>query len=250
MPAALSVQDMHLSYGGITALRNITLTLPVGQTLGLIGPNGAGKTSFINVLSGFEAPSSGSIMVGSQTVTGALPHVIARAGIARTFQSVQVFSRLSVLDNVRVGLHRQSRHGGRFWAFPSALRDECDRATELLELFDLAHRANDLPASLTMVDLKKLEIARALISDPQIILFDEPAAGMTSQEADMLARVLNDKVLQGRSAIIIEHKTDFVASVAERTAVLKQGQLIADGPTGKILASADVRRIYLGRAVS
>ncbi len=107
MPAALSVQDIHLSYGGITALRNITLTLPVGQTLGLIGPNGAGKTSFINVLSGFEAPSSGSIMVGSQTVTGALPHVIARAGIARTFQSVQVFSRLSVLDNVRVGLHRQ-----------------------------------------------------------------------------------------------------------------------------------------------
>jgi len=120
----------------------------------------------------------------------------------------------------------------------------------LLELFDLADHAKDLPASLTMVDVKKLEIARALISEPQLMLLDEPAAGMTPQEASKLARVLNDKVLQGRSAIIIEHKTDFVASLAARTAVLHQGQLIADGPTGEVLERADVRRVYLGGAVS
>jgi len=250
MSAALSVQNVNLSYGGISALKDITLTLPLGQTLGLIGPNGAGKTSFINVLSGFEAPTSGTVVVGGQTVTGALPHVWAKAGIARTFQNAQVFSRLSVFDNLRVGLPKRSKAKGRFWASKEVQRQERDRVTELLELFDLADHAKDLPASLTMVDVKKLEIARALISEPQLMLLDEPAAGMTPQEASKLARVLNDKVLHGRSAIIIEHKTDFVASLAARTAVLHQGQLIADGPTGEVLERADVRRVYLGGAVS
>ena len=246
MASGLRGSNLSLKYGGVSALCGLSMDLAPGEVIGLIGPNGSGKTSFLNLVTGFESPTEGAIFFEGQELTGKSAQSIARKGIARTFQNLQVFSRLSVYENMRAGCHRCSKPSSSFWQFKAARNAEKERILSLLDCFSLADMALDTPEALTLVQLRQLDLARALASEPKLILLDEPAAGMTPYETDQLAKTLQDHVLNGRSAIIIEHKIDFIAALARRTFVLSAGRAIADGPTDEVLCNKDVRRIYLG----
>lgn len=246
MASGLRVSNLSLKYGGVSALYGLSMDIVPSEVVGLIGPNGSGKTSFIDLVTGFEAPTEGTILFEGQELTGKSAHSIARKGIARTFQNSQVFPHLSVYENVRTGYHRCSKSSSSFWQFKPERNAEKERIMFLLDCFSLADVALHTPEALTLVQLRQLDLARALASEPKLILLDEPAAGMTPHETDQLAKTLQDHVLNGRSAIIIEHKIDFIAALAKRTFVLSAGRAIADGPTDEVLCDKDVRRIYLG----
>ncbi|MBM3449572.1 MAG: ABC transporter ATP-binding protein [Armatimonadetes bacterium] len=237
----LAVRGVSKRFRGVTALRDVSLTVDGGEIVGLIGPNGAGKTTLFHLISGFARPDAGSVTFRGQDV-GALPaHEVRRLGLARTFQVVQPFVGMSVRDNVAVAVlfgRDRRRHG------IAAAREESNR---LLDVVGLAAAGDAAAASLNLVERKRLELARALGTNPALLCLDEVLAGLNPGETDRMAatvRGLNDRL--GVAILMIEHNVGLVAALCQRVVVLDQGSVIADGATAAVLADPAVVRAYLG----
>ena len=247
----LSVQGLEKSFGGLMALNNVSFDVNTGEVVALIGPNGAGKTTLFNLITGFHEIDGGQIFFQSARIDELAPHQIVRKGIVRTFQNLQIFDNMTVLENVMVGLHIQGQSGILAAAFrlPSALREEKvsrQEAYRYLELVGLADRANDPAASLPFGQQRLLEIARALAVRPALLLLDEPAAGLTKTETlaldDLICRLRED----GLTILLVEHDMELVMSIADRVVVLHYGMVIATGTTAEVQSNPEVIQAYLG----
>jgi ABC-type branched-subunit amino acid transport system ATPase component len=233
--ALLVGKGIDKRFGGVQALSDVTFTIDHGEIYGLIGPNGAGKTSLFNVLTGIYAADGGEFRFDGKPLAGLKPHEVAARGIARTFQNIRLFANLSALENVMIGRHVRT-HAGVWGAILRNAKTRAEerrierRAYELLEYVGVAHRANDLARHLAYGDQRRLEIARALATDPKLLALDEPAAGMNATETESLKRLLEDIRHDGITILLIEHDMKLVMSVCDRVLVLDYGKKIAEGP--------------------
>lgn len=243
-----------MTFGGLMALANFSLELARGELHGLIGPNGAGKTTVFNILTGFYQPSEGEIIFAGNNITGLPPHAIARLGMARTFQNIRLFQELSVLDNVLMPFHSRSRVN--FWQAvvrsPGFRREERsfrEQAWHLLEKLHLQDLAQEKAGRLPYGQQRRLEIARGLAAAPQLLLLDEPAAGLNPQETGELMGLLHDLQQQYDLAILlIEHNMKFVMHICQRLTVLDHGLTIAQGAPDMVRSHPRVIQAYLGEA--
>jgi branched-chain amino acid transport system ATP-binding protein len=232
----LEVRGLSKRFGGLLAVEGLDLTMADGEMLGLIGPNGAGKTTVFNLLSGFLAPDAGEVRFRGQRLGGLKPHDICRLGLARTFQIVRPFARLSVLDNVKVAA--LARH--------PAMADALGAARAVLERVGLVDRASELASRLTLADRKRLELARALATEPALLLLDEVMAGLNATEIDAMVRLIGGINAGGISVLLIEHNMRAVMSLSHRVIVLSFGQKIAEGTPSVVAADRRVIEAYLG----
>lgn len=252
MAALLEVKNLGISFGGLRAVDDFDVTIKKGQLYGLIGPNGAGKTTVFNLLTGVYKPSEGVITLDSHNITGLKTIEINRAGIARTFQNIRLFKELSVIDNVKAGLHNHYKYSTLEGIFrmPNYFKTEKamnERAMELLKVFELDQEAGFLAANLPYGKQRKLEIARALATDPKLLLLDEPAAGMNPNETKELMdtiRFVRDNF--DMTILLIEHDMKLVSGICEELTVLNFGRILSQGPTGKVLNDPQVITAYLG----
>ena len=247
----LRLSSIAKNFGGLQVLQNISLTVPERGIFGLIGPNGAGKTTVFNLITGLLAPTSGTIEFRGQPLNGLSPHRITRRGIARTFQNIRIFKEMTLAENVLVALGRQDRYGAIRDLWPSArLRAAQQRqraeAKELLAKVGLADKAAILAGKLSYGEQRRLEIARALATAPELLLLDEPAAGMNGAEKQQLMEEIIKLEESGLSILIIEHDMRFVMGLCRQIAVLNFGQLIAQGTGAEIRANPEVVEAYLG----
>jgi branched-chain amino acid transport system ATP-binding protein len=247
----VAIRNISKNFGGLAALHQVSIEVERGSITAVIGPNGAGKTTLINVLSGFLLPDSGSVLLNTTLITGKKGHAITRLGMARTFQTAQVFGTMSVLENVMVGRHARTRAGliGAALRLPGVLAEERAiraRARELLDMVGLTAQAGQPAASIPIGSQRLLEIARALASGPQVLLLDEPAAGLNTQETRMLGELLLAIKKQGITIILVEHDMELVMDISDTIAVLNFGKNIARGTPAAIQTNPDVIAVYLG----
>ncbi|MET9552720.1 ABC transporter ATP-binding protein [Streptomyces sp. NPDC006645] len=246
----LQATGVTKKFGGLTAVQNVDLQVNTGEIVGLIGPNGAGKTTFFNCLTGLYVPTDGTVSYKG-TVLPHQSHLVTKAGIARTFQNIRLFANMTVLENVLVGRHTRTKEG--LWSallrgpgFKKAEKESEARAMELLEFTGLAAKRDHLARNLPYGEQRKLEIARALASDPGLLLLDEPTAGMNPQET----RTTQDLVFairdQGIAVLVIEHDMRFIFNLCDRVAVLVQGQKLVEGTAEVVQADERVVAAYLG----
>jgi branched-chain amino acid transport system ATP-binding protein len=248
----LRLEGITRRFGGLVALENVSLEVPASGITAVIGPNGAGKTTLFSIISGFNTPSSGRIFLNDKNITGLAPELIAKRGLIRTFQLVQLFENLSVLENVKVGRHLHTR-GGLFTALipPLAAQRETEvdaAAHALLRQTGLADCAQVVASALPYGQKRLLEIARALAAEPKLLLLDEPAAGLNREETQRLANLLRTIAGAGTAVLLIEHDMSLVMNVAARIAVLDFGRVIANGTPAEIRRNPDVIAAYLGQA--
>ncbi|MFE4858300.1 ABC transporter ATP-binding protein [Streptomyces sp. NPDC056670] len=246
----LHASGVTMRFGGLTAVRNVDLTVNSGEIIGLIGPNGAGKTTFFNCLTGLYVPTEGKVTYKG-TVLPPKPHLVTKAGVARTFQNIRLFPNMTVLENVLVGRHTRTKEG--LWSallrlpgFKKAENASRERAMELLEFTGLADKADHLSRNLPYGEQRKLEIARALASEPGLLLLDEPTAGMNPQEtraAEELIFAIRD---QGIAVLVIEHDMRFIMNLCDRVSVLVQGEKLVEGTPDIVQADERVIAAYLG----
>ncbi len=256
----LSVNRLTKSFGGLTAVSNVSLELFEGELVGLIGPNGAGKTTVFNLLTGVYAPTSGTITLfkdGKETsLEGLKPYTICNAGLARTFQNVRLFKDLTVLDNVRIAMHKNIKYGflSGMLHLPSYRREEqeiIDESLKLLEIFDLGHKKDEFAKNLPYGEQRHLEIARALATNPSLLLLDEPAAGMNPAETVKLTELIGwIRKEFNLTILLIEHDMSLVMKICERIYVLDYGKVIASGKPEDVKNNKSVIEAYLGEDVS
>ena len=252
METMLSVTSLGISFGGLRAVNEFNLEIKKGQLYGLIGPNGAGKTTVFNLLTGVYKPDNGKVILDGQDITGKSTIEINHAGVARTFQNIRLFKELTVLENVKVGLHNQYKYNTlegilrlpRYWKVEKEITE---KAMELLKVFNLENEADYKAANLPYGKQRKLEIARALATNPKLLLLDEPAAGMNPNETKELMdtiRFVRDNFHM--TILLIEHDMKLVSGICEKLTVLNFGQVLAQGETREVLNNPQVITAYLG----
>jgi branched-chain amino acid transport system ATP-binding protein len=250
----LEARDIGKRFGGVQALRDVSLTIGAQEIYGLIGPNGAGKTTFFNVLTGLYTRDSGDVLLAGVPLPLGSPHLVARAGIARTFQNIRLFGNMTALENVMVGRHVRTKIGvfGAILRTRSQREEEAEtrrRAEELLHYVGIAHRANDLARHLAYGDQRRLEIARALATEPKLLALDEPAAGMNATETAALRQLILGLRADGLTVLLIEHDVKLVMGLCDRVAVLDYGEKIAEDVPEVVQKNAQVIEAYLGGSV-
>ncbi|HIU69404.1 MAG: ABC transporter ATP-binding protein [Clostridiales bacterium] len=250
--AVLEVKNVSISFGGLKAVDDFSITVEQGCLYGLIGPNGAGKTTVFNILTGVYKPDQGAVLLDGKDITGKRTAEINKAGIARTFQNIRLFSQLSVLDNVKAGLHNNYKYDifSGIFKLPSYFKKEAamnQKAMELLKVFDLDGEADVLARNLPYGKQRKLEIARALATDPKLLLLDEPAAGMNPNEtAELMDTIQFVREQFDMTILLIEHDMKLVSGICEELTVLNFGQVLAAGKTADVLNNPEVITAYLG----
>ena len=247
----LKVEGVSKRFGGLQALSDVGITIRRGQVYGLIGPNGAGKTTFFNVITGLYTPDSGSFELAGQPYKPQAVHQVAKAGIARTFQNIRLFAEMTALENVMVGRHVRTRSGlfgaifrtGGFKAEEDAI---AERAQQLLDYVGIGKYANFRSRTLSYGDQRRLEIARALATDPQLIALDEPAAGMNATEKVALRELIDRIRKDNRTILLIEHDVKLVMGLCDRVTVLDYGKQIAEGTPAEVQKNEEAIEAYLG----
>ena len=248
----LETKNLGITFDGLVALKGVDFAAEEGLITAVIGPNGAGKTTFFNLIAGFYTPTAGSVIFNGRDITSLKPHQRAAIGIARTFQNINLFRDMSVVDNALVGLHCRSRSGvlASMFRTPGQRREEKALREEVmscLDLMGLADYADEKAGSLSYGMQKNLEIARSLALRPKVLLLDEPASGLNTQDLAGLSERIEKIRRQGITVVLIEHKMDVVMSISDHISVLNFGEKIADGTPDEIAGNSQVIEAYLGK---
>jgi branched-chain amino acid transport system ATP-binding protein len=247
----LEISHIGKSFGGLTALDDVSFCVEQGQIKSLIGPNGAGKTTLYNIVSGFHAPSRGQVFFREETINGLKPHLIAEKGIARTFQNVELFGNMTVIENVMMGCHVRTKAGlfSGALGLPWAKKEKeavLNKSMALLDFIDLKDRAHEAALSLPFGLQRYLEIARALATNPRLLLLDEPASGLDLTESQALTRLIGKIRDLGTAVLLVEHNMDVAMEISDEIVVLNYGKNIAEGTPRQIQNNSEVISAYLG----
>ena len=252
MSQALTVKNQSQRFGGLVALEQVDMCVNEGEIVGIIGPNGAGKSTLFNCITGIYNPTEGRVEMLGKDITGWKPYKVTELGFARTFQNIRLFRRMTVLDNVLIGMHTRTKTNLLTAIFNTRAKrkemEECEKkAVDLLRLFELQDLRYEMATSLPYGSQRDLEIARALASNPRLLLLDEPAAGMNESETETLRLTIGELKRQGYTVLLIEHDMKFVMNICERIYVLDNGRLIGSGTPSEVKANPAVVEAYLGK---